>query len=82
MNKEKKSMLGYIICGILAGVSSYYINNIIASFVVMIVVLYVGHIALKKLFKIHEKFKWFLSNGGWIYVFIWFISWTILLNVI
>ncbi|MDD5416548.1 MAG: hypothetical protein PHU12_01075 [Candidatus Aenigmarchaeota archaeon] len=82
MKNENKVMFGYILYGILVGAASYYMKNVIASLLTMLMILYIGKFTLGKIFKITEKFKWFLTNGGWMYIFVWFIVWTILINVI
>ncbi len=82
MKNETKSMVIYLIAGIVMGGISFYIKNSLYSLVLAVAALAGIYYLLKKTLKINEKFKWFLSNGGWIYIFIWFISWTIFINVI
>ena len=36
--------------------------------------------AKKELNKINKELKWFLTNGGWLYLFVWFITWVIFFN--
>ncbi len=82
MENDKKSLTAYLIAGLAIGAASFYLKNNMLSFGLMLIVLGGLHTVIKKTLKINEKFKWFLSNGGWIYVFVWFITWTILYNVI
>ncbi|MBU3905368.1 MAG: hypothetical protein KJ906_04450 [Nanoarchaeota archaeon] len=81
MQNEKKSIITYLIFGILAGTVSYYLNSSLMSLSVAIVVLVGLHYVLNKVMKSKEKFQWFMSNGGWLYIFVWFIIWTIMYNV-
>ena len=81
MQNEKKSIITYLIFGALAGIVSYYLNNSLMSLGVAVVVLVGLHYVLNKIMKSKEKFQWFMSNGGWLYIFVWFIIWTIMYNV-
>jgi hypothetical protein len=38
--------------------------------------------ALRTALKINQPMKWFFSNGGWVYFFVWFITWIIFYNVL
>lgn len=81
MKKEKISLVIYSMVGIIVGYISFLINNNWLSLLLAIIVLFGMSEILKKALKIKEKFKWFLSNGGWIYIFIWFITWIIFYNL-
>ncbi len=79
-------MIVYIIVGIIIGYLSQFARNLygesgnyIAISLALIFLVIVAELN-KKAFKIDEKFKWFWSNGGWIYLFVWFISWIIFFN--
>lgn len=80
MKIENKSTIAYVILGIILGYISFLLKNNLTSLGLMLVVLYVSPFVLNKILKINEKIKWYLSNGGWIYIFIWFITWTIFYN--
>jgi hypothetical protein len=81
MKNEQKSTLIYGIIGIIIGYVSYLIRNNLLSLVLAIIVLYGMSEVLKRALKINEKFKWFWTYGGWIYLFVWFIVWTIFFNL-
>ena len=82
MKNEKKSLITYLIFGTIIGIVSYYLNSSLMSFGLAVIVLVALQSILKTTMKLDEKFKWFMSNGGWLYIFIWFIVWTIMYNVI
>lgn len=82
MKPESKSFLVFTIAGIIAGVISFYLKNNLFSLLFAIIALVAIAEGLKKVLKSNEKFKWFLTNGGLIYIFIWFITWIILFTVI
>ena len=86
MKKENKSMIVYIIIGIIIGYLSQMGRNLygesgnyIAVSLALIFLVLTAEIN-KKAFKIDKEFKWFWSNGGWIYLFVWFITWIIFFN--
>ena len=81
MQNEKKSIITYLIFGTLIGIVSYYLNSSLMSLGVAIVVLVALQSVLKAVMKLDEKFQWFMSNGGWLYIFVWFIIWVIMYNV-
>jgi len=86
MKVETKIMIVYIIVGIIVG----YLSNLgrsiygeAGNFVAIslaLIFLVVTSEVNKKIFKLNKDFKWFLSNGGWIFLFIWFITWIIFFN--
>jgi len=86
MKVETKSTIVYIIVGIIVGYLSqigrdlYGISgNYVAISLALIFLVLVAEIN-KKAFKIGKDFKWFWSNGGWIYLLVWFISWLVFFN--
>jgi hypothetical protein len=81
MKTENKANLAFTILGILIGYASYLLKNNYLSLLVAIVFFFVGAEILKRIFKINEKLKWFLSNGGWTYVLIWLVVWIIFYNL-
>ena len=81
MKIESKTTIAFTILGIIVGYVSYILMNNYLSLALAIVFLYLGAEMFKRIFKINEKFKWFLSNGGWLYIFIWFIVWIIFYNL-
>jgi hypothetical protein len=81
MKIESKSTIAFTLLGIVIGYVSFLLRNNYASLALAVVFLYLGSEIFKRVLKINEKFKWFLSNGGWIYLFIWFIVWIIFYNL-
>lgn len=81
MKNELKSTLTYSFFGVVMGYVSFLINNNILALVLAIVALYVLYKIIQKAFKINEKFKWFFTNGGWFYLFFWFITWIVFYNL-
>jgi hypothetical protein len=86
MKLETKTMIVYIIVGIIVGYLSELgrslygaTGNYVAISLALIFLVITAEVS-KKLFKIGKEFKWFLSNGGWIYLLVWFISWIIFFN--
>jgi len=86
MKIETKSLIVYVLIGIIVG----YISSLARitygdlgnylSLLLAIIFFFITAIMLRKILKKDEKFKWFWSNGGWVYIFIWFISWIIFLQ--
>ena len=76
MEKKSISNIIYIIAGIIAGYASFLVDNSFISVGIAIAGMVLVAGALKSALKIEEKFKWFLSNGGWMYFFIWYIAWV------
>ena len=86
MKPETKTMIVYIIVGIVIGYLSQLgrdlygeSGNYIAISLALIFLVVTAEVS-KKAFKIDKNFKWFWSNGGWIYLFVWFITWIIFFN--
>jgi hypothetical protein len=86
MKLETKTMTVYIIVGIIVGYLSELgrslygaTGNYVAISLALVFLVITAEVS-KKLFKIDKEFKWFLSNGGWIYLLVWFISWIIFFN--
>ena len=81
MENKLLSTLVYVIAGIVLGYVSFLLNDEILAFGLMIIFLVSIAGLLKKALKIEGGFKWFLSHGGWLYLFIWFITWVIFFNL-
>ena len=86
MKVETKIMTVFVIVGIIVG----YLSNLGRSIygetgnyiaiVLALIFLVISSEVSKKMFKIDKNFKWFLSNGGWVYLFVWFITFIIFFN--
>lgn len=81
MKNKNKSTLVYVIAGILIGYISFLINDHFLALGLAVVVLFLIAEILKRILKLDTKFSWFWSHGGWIYLFIWFITWVIFYNL-
>lgn len=82
MKPEMISIIVYLIAGIFVGYASFLIKGNWSALLLAIVFLIAIPSGLKKAFGIKEQFKWFLSNGGLIYLFVWFITWMIFYNLV
>jgi hypothetical protein len=85
LNDKKKSNLIYTIVGIVVGYFSFWVTssfetNLLQPFIAILILFLMAEI-LRIGLKINKKFKWFLSNGGWVYLFVWFITWIIFYNL-
>jgi dolichol kinase len=80
MNRGTQSTIVYVIIGIIMGYASTLVNNYIALVLAVVFLFLIAEI-LKRVWKMNEKFKWFWSNGGWLYIFVWFIVWIIFYNL-
>ena len=86
MKVETKSLIVYVVIGIIVG----YISSLARisygdygnylSVLLAVIFFFMTALVSRKILKTNEKFKWFWSNGGWVYVFVWFISWIIFLQ--
>jgi len=89
MKPETKAVIAFIIVGIIVGIASCGIGQLItgnqgnfAALGLAIVVLVGLPQLLKKMLGIDQKLKWWLTNGGWIYLFVWFIVWIMFYNLL
>jgi hypothetical protein len=81
MKNKNKSTVVYVIAGIIIGYISFLLNDQFLALGLVVVVLFLIAEALKRVLKLDTKFTWFWSHGGWIYLFVWFITWVILYNL-
>jgi len=81
MKNESKTTIGFLALGVVMGVISFLLANNYLALLVAIALLVAGQQLFKRLLKIEQKFGWFLSNGGWLYVFIWLITWIVFYNL-
>lgn len=89
MKPETKALIAYILAGILAGILSWMVGKLMptnsgpfAALAIAIFILVGLPQLLKRPFGASEKLKWWLSNGGYIYIFVWFITWIIFYNLV
>ena len=79
MKKEIKGLVVYFIGGIIAGTISFFSGRRLYALIGMIAVFIALTGMLNKLGK--EKPDFWIKSGGFIYFFLWVISWTILYNL-
>jgi len=82
MDMDKKVMLVHIAAGIIAGYLSYIISDTTYALVMAFVVLLSMKFATNVMAKEKKKFNWWFGNGGVVYLFLWFITWIIFLNLL
>ena len=85
MKDKQKTTLVFIIIAVLVGYFSFLIThsfetNLIQPFLALLVLFLMSEV-MKPLLKINKKFRWFMSAGGWVYLFIWFITWIVFYNL-
>jgi hypothetical protein len=78
---DLKTTLLFSVLGVIIGYVSFLARNNAASFVMMIIVAVVARFVIQKRSKEKKDAKWWLGNGIIIYIFIWFVSWTIFYNI-
>lgn len=80
MKKENKSFSVYMAAGVAVGVISFLLKSQALALLLMVAVAAVLVKALDRLMG-KEKFKWWLSNGLWIYFMTWIITWIVFYNL-
>jgi hypothetical protein len=86
MKLETTMMMVYTFVGIVAGYLSQMARviygetgNFVAIGIALILLVLTNEVN-RRVFKVEKDFNWFFSNGGWIMLFIWFISWIVFFN--
>lgn len=79
---DLKTTLAFTAVGIVVGYASFFLKNNTASLALMLVILAAGKLAVQKALKEKKDAKWWLGNGLVVYIFSWFVSWTIFYNVL
>ena len=77
---ELKAVVPFVVLGAIIGAISFYINQTVMSFIIMLIVAVLGKIIVSKATKIKEPWKWWVSNGIIVYFFTWLVVWTIMFN--
>ncbi|MCS7094068.1 MAG: hypothetical protein RMJ18_02715 [Candidatus Aenigmarchaeota archaeon] len=78
MKGKKAAVLITYLFGILIGAISYFLNNYIFSVISCVILYYSLYLAFRRIFEIKE----FFSSTALGYFGLWFIVWTILINLI
>jgi len=80
LKASKVSLGAHTIAGIAAGYVSYLLANNLYALGAMLIILfitgYATEFALKK-----KGVKWWMSNGGIMYILVWVVSWIFLFNM-
>jgi predicted PurR-regulated permease PerM len=82
MDMDKKVMLVHIAVGLIAGYLSYIISNTTYALVMAFAIMYALKFVTNVMSKEKKKFGWWFGAGGAVYLFLWFISWIIFLNLL
>lgn len=86
MKSETKMMIVYVLIGIVAGYLSqmariaYGESGNYAAVGIALISLVLTTEVNKKAFKVSKDFSAMFSNGGWILLMVWFISWIVFFN--
>ena len=75
------SSLIFTVAGLGIGYVSFTMNDNWASLGLMILGFVVISDLLKRAAGFKETFRWFFTNGGMIYLFVWLATWLILYNL-
>lgn len=80
MEDDKLNMIIYLFLGIFVGMLSYYLKNATYTLITVIIIAFLSGKVLERKFG-KKGIKWWISNGLFIYFFMWIISWLFLLNL-
>ncbi len=72
MNAAAGAVLGYV---------SFALNMPLLSAAVALAAMAALNLSLRKLLKLEQDKKWWLGNAVAVYLFMWFIVWTIFYNL-
>ncbi|MDI6720748.1 MAG: hypothetical protein QMD85_00045 [Candidatus Aenigmarchaeota archaeon] len=78
---DLRTTLAFAALGIIAGFVSFEIKNNIGSFLLMLVFLAAGKFGMQRIVKEKKDMKWWLGNGIIVYIFVWFVMWTVFYNI-
>jgi len=79
-NATRVSMGIHTLMGIVAGYVSVFFSEAVYSFGVAVVILVVTGYAVGFVLK-KKGIKWWMTNGGVIYILVWIIMWIFLFNL-
>ena len=80
-DRELLSTLTYAIIAVIAGYLSFLLNQPKTAFVVMTVFLAISTLFIRFILGIKEKYNWYMKNGAIVFLFVWFIVWTLFYNL-
>ena len=78
---ELRTAVINIIAGAAAGYASFVIDQALLAIFIAIVSVALLSLILGKLFGVKKGAKWWISNGVIIFLFTWFIVWTIFYDI-
>jgi len=81
MKHENTAFLFYIVLGIIVGAASLYLPNPLFSLALAVVMFFAGGFSLSKITKEKRELRWLITNGGWLYFFVWLLAWILLFNL-
>lgn len=80
----RKDLMVTIVNAVVAAVVGYFsflINQPLSSLALAIIVMAGLYFASKVVLKIDEDKKWWLGNAFSVYIFTWFVVWTLFYNI-
>jgi len=83
---EKKIGILFSVVGIVLGFLSSIFTQITKfpaiNLLIVLIVVFILRFSLERLLKIEKKsWNWWLSNGVYLLILFWFITWTIIYNI-
>ena len=81
MNKETLAMVANFVAGAIVGFIAFLLKSNEYSIAAMVAVGIAMKFASEKIAGEKKDFKWWVSNGGFVYIFIWFVAWVLFLNL-
>ncbi len=82
MKPENTAYILYIVIGALVGIASLYLPNPLFSLALAVVLFFATSFSISKITKEKRELRWLITNGGWLYFFVWLLSWIILFNLL
>ena len=80
-NASRVSLAVHTVAGVIAGYTSVLLDRVIYSFGLAILILlitgYVTEFLLKK-----KGMKWWMGNGGVLYILVWLVTWIYFFNMV
>lgn len=80
-DRELLSTLVYALSAVIAGYLSFMLNQPRTAVVAAIAVIIVATLFIRYVLRIKEKYGWYIKNGIIVFLFMWFIVWTVFYNV-
>ena len=78
---ELRSSLICAFVGAITGYLSFTVNQVGLNLIMMVVILGITAFVIKNIWKIEKERKWWISNGIIIFIFTWFVVWTLFYNL-